>query len=179
VKIYTKTGDSGETGIMGGPRLLKSDKRINAIGEVDELNAAIGLVRVESREFSFDGMLRDVQNWLFEIGSELASPNDGRFESISLIVIERIESSIDNHTRELPELKSFILPGGSELAARLHFARAVCRRAERALVDLDQQHAVRPEVKIFLNRLADYLFVVARTANFSQDVQDVSWSRGS
>jgi len=179
MKIYTKGGDTGQTGIMGGARLSKTNPRIAAIGEVDELNAAIGWARVVAGDSSLDPLLAKVQSWLFELGSELASPGDARFETIQDEMTEQFEIAIDGYTSQLPELKNFILPGGSEFAARLHIARSVGRRAERAVVELSECESVRLEVTAFLNRLADLLFVAARTANFDQNVLDVTWTRGS
>jgi cob(I)alamin adenosyltransferase len=179
MKIYTKTGDSGDTGIMGGARLSKSDLRIEAIGSVDELNAAVGWARVESHGTVLDGTLEEVQRWLFELGSELASPGDQRFETIKSTQAEHLERAIDELGQDLPELRNFVLPGGCELASRLHIARSVCRRAERTVVELASRDSIRIEPRIFLNRLADYLFVAARTANLIQNVMDVTWTRGS
>ena len=179
MKIYTKTGDGGDTGIMGGGRLSKSDPRIVAIGEVDELNATIGLCRAEGDLRDIEPILHSVQNLLFDLGSELASPGDERFVMPDTGIVGKLEAEIDRMTAELPELHNFILPGGSELAARIHVARAVCRRAERALIQLSSHADVRAESKMFLNRLADYLFVAARTANCIRNVKDVNWTRGS
>ncbi len=177
MKIYTKTGDAGETGLIGGRRVPKNSPRIAAIGDIDELNATIGLVRVESSGHSLDETLYRVQNWLFEAGAEIASPGEQRFESIESDAIRHLEASIDEMTSILPELKNFILPGGTELAARLHLARSICRRAERTLLELSSVELVREEVRVFVNRLADWLFVAARTANHLANVLDVNWKR--
>lgn len=178
MKIYTKTGDAGETGLIGGRRVSKTSPRIAAIGDIDELNAMVGLARIESRLFEIDETLSGVQNWLFEAGAEIASPGEERFETISMELVDLLEHSIDEMNAELPDLTNFILPGGSELAARLHVARSVCRRAERTVLELHSVEPVREEVRILLNRLADWLFVATRIANKVNSVQDVSWKRG-
>jgi cob(I)alamin adenosyltransferase len=179
MKIYTRTGDQGTTGLMGNHRLSKDAPRIQAIGEVDELNAAIGLAMAIQENGSESPDLRWIQGKLFEFGAELASPGDSRFQSISQHDTERLEKSIDTQTAGLPELRSFILPGGAESAARLHFARAICRRAERAVIGLHQSEPLRIELIVFVNRLADWLFVAARTANANVNVLDVEWNRGN
>ena len=174
MKIYTKTGDDGTTGVYGGGRLRKDSLRISAIGDVDELNAAIGLVRQCS---SAAELLGDVQNWLFDLGSELAMPSKEQDPNwISIQAISAFEEDMDRMSAELPPLRNFILPGGTELAARLHFARTVCRRAERAVWALDEEDSLRSEPKVFLNRLSDWLFISARHANFVAGHDDVPWS---
>jgi cob(I)alamin adenosyltransferase len=178
VKIYTKTGDAGKTGLIGGLRVPKNSPRIAAIGDIDELNASVGLARCASVGSSLDSTLESIQNWLFEAGAEIASPGEERFETIESGAIHRLETSIDEMTDELPELKNFILPGGTELAARLHVARSACRRAERTLLELGSVEHVREEIRVLFNRLADWLFVAARTANHLSNVQDVNWKRG-
>jgi len=179
LKIYTKTGDSGETGLLGGARIAKHSARIAAIGDVDELNAAIGVVRTLCTNRQLDETLQRTQAWLFDLGGELACPPDGKFElkDIGASQIEYLERSMDDLTRELPELKNFILPGGSPMAAQLHFARSVCRRAERSILALDESETIRSDVKVFMNRLSDWLFTAARTANRLENVEDVPWSR--
>lgn len=179
MKIYTRTGDQGETGLIGGLRVAKTSPRINAIGDVDELNAAIGYAMVSAQHDELSHLLFKIQNWLFEIGAEIASPGEERFETIESEATCQLEGSIDLLNESLPMLTNFILPGGSELAARLHLARAVCRRAERTVLEVNQEEPVREELRIFLNRLADWLFVAARTANRLSDVQDVNWKRGN
>lgn len=175
MKIYTKSGDTGETGLVGGIRVSKTSLRIDAIGEVDELNAAIGLCRA-GLDLS---LLGSIQNWLFDLGSELASPGQERFHTIGRNQTEVLEQSIDEMEASLPPLKNFILPGGTEASARLHLARSVCRRAERAALTLSREEPIRGEVTVFLNRLSDWLFVAARTANALSNVMDVEWKRGS
>lgn len=178
MKIYTKTGDAGETGLIGGVRVSKASPRIAAIGDIDELNAVVGLARVECKSSAIDDVLAKIQNWLFEAGAEVASPGEERFETISLEFVELLERSMDDMNAELPDLTNFVLPGGSELSARLHVTRSVCRRAERTVLALHSVEPVREEVRILLNRLADWFFVAARIANKLCSVQDVSWKRG-
>jgi cob(I)alamin adenosyltransferase len=179
LKIYTKTGDSGETGLYGGSRVGKQSLRIAAIGEVDELNALLGLARIDAADTILDDPIGRVQAWLFDLGGELASPAGGRLEhhGIGDKQIHWLEESIDGMSASLPDLRNFILPGGSTLAAHLHLARAVCRRAERAMLHLDAIEGLRAEIKAFINRLSDWLFIAARTANRLFSVEDVSWSR--
>jgi cob(I)alamin adenosyltransferase len=183
MRIYTKTGDSGETGLLGGDRVRKDSLRIQAIGEIDELNSALGLASCAQGDTHFSPTLPSLQSLLFDLGSEIACPPGGKFhlETIRMEDVSELETAIDAMSGGLPELKNFILPGGTELAARLHLARSVCRRAERALVTLGEEAEVRPTVLEFINRLSDWLFTAARTANASQNVQDVPWipaSRG-
>lgn len=178
MKVYTRTGDDGETGLLGGDRIEKTSRRITAIGEVDELNAALGLARAEGAE-ALDQTLATVQNLLFDLGAELACPPGGKFalENIQEAHVAHLESSIDTLTAALPPLKNFILPGGTRLGACLHLARAVCRRAERAILLLHEFEPVRAPSLHFMNRLSDWLFVAARTANASENVPDVPWRK--
>jgi len=175
VKIYTKTGDRGTTGLVGGSRLPKNDIRIQAIGDVDELNALIGVARLHSVG-EIDEHLGKVQNWLFDLGAELATPPESKFSNASIGdgQIAFLEQSIDNFTGQLEPLKNFILPGGTPLATALHHARTVCRRAERSVIALNPE---RCEPLVFLNRLSDWLFTTARFAN--REVGDVIWSQSS
>lgn len=177
MKIYTRTGDEGTTGLLGGDRIEKRSYRINAIGDIDELNAAIGVAAVGASPLH-DHLVR-VQNWLFDLGSEVAAPPGGKFqiEAIQEPQIEWLETKIDEWEAELPELKNFILPGGTALAAHLHLARTICRRAERALWHLAETEPVREVSLRFLNRLSDWLFVAARTANATAGVVDVKWQK--
>ena len=178
MKIYTRTGDSGMTGLIGGGRIEKNSLRMSAIGDVDELNAAVGLARTESLDRpEIDSELEMIQNWLFDLGAELASPVEHarQYRSISVKTIEKLEQSIDGQTAQLEPLQNFILPGGSPLAARLHLARCVCRRTERSILELNEHEGVGEEALAFMNRLSDWLFVAARTANRLSGVQDVKW----
>lgn len=178
MKIYTKTGDDGSTGLFGGDRVSKSDPRIECYGSVDELNASVGLARVEAQGELADALLR-VQSELFVIGSHLATPEDSpQTRSLPLIeeaMIGRLEMEIDSAESELPRLRNFILPGGCELAARLHLARTVCRRAERNLVTFAQDRPVAAAIITYMNRLSDWLFVMARLANHRAKVADIVW----
>jgi cob(I)alamin adenosyltransferase len=177
LKLYTKTGDDGSTGLIGGVRASKADPRVLAYGEVDETNAAIGLARSVSGECEFDGWLAQIQADLFVLGAELASPGTkAPTLAIAAADITRLEAWIDDASAPVPPLKNFILPGGCETAARLHLARCVCRRAERATVSLSGQQRVRPEAIIYLNRLSDLLFALARLANHRADRLDTIWS---
>lgn len=179
MKIYTRTGDEGTTGLLGGSRVAKSSLRMNAIGSVDELNATIGLVRVHAAGTELDGPLARIQAWLFDVGGELASPPDGSFpyEAIHDSQTEFLERSMDEQSAVLPPLRQFILPGGCPMAAQLHHARTVCRRAERAVVELHSVEPVRHPTRAFINRLADWLFVAARTANRVASVEDIAWAK--
>jgi cob(I)alamin adenosyltransferase len=179
MKIYTKTGDDGTTGLVGGRRVSKCDPLIECYGTVDELNAAIGLAAVGA-SLELLEELRRVQADLFVIGSHLAtpveSPHRGALPKLEEGMVERLEKGIDATTGKLPGLANFILPGGSELAARLHLARTVCRRAERLVVGLgDGGGGVALLVVRYLNRLSDWLFVEARMANQAAGVRNVEW----
>lgn len=178
MKIYTGTGDDGTTGLVGGKRIAKSDLRMQAIGDIDELNAAIGLCRVATADIDLAAELGRIQNWLFDIGGELASPEEGRLavRRLDSGPSEVLEQSIDRMTDELPPLRNFILPGGSEGAARLHLARTICRRAERRVLELCEKASTRDVILVFLNRLSDWLFIAARSANRSAGVEDVAWN---
>lgn len=180
MKIYTKTGDAGETGLVGGSRVGKDNERIEALGDIDELNAVLGLARCHAG--AFEAPLAIVQDELFQVGSEVASVPGARlgFQLLESSSITKLEGSIDEMTGELPPLTSFILPGGSELAALLHLARAACRRAERSVLKLSRQSEVRSEILVYMNRLSDWLFVAARKANADAGVEDTKWTpRGS
>jgi len=178
MKIYTKSGDDGTTGLVGGGRVSKSDPRIECFGTVDELNAALGLAAVNGTE-SLMSQLREIQADLFVIGSHLATPagvpGAQTLPHLKEDIIRRLEVQIDKVESELPPLRNFILPGGSETAARLHLARTICRRAERAVVGCELNPADRPIVVRYLNRLSDWLFVKARAANQHAGVSDIPW----
>jgi cob(I)alamin adenosyltransferase len=173
VKIYTRTGDRGETSLFGGARVPKNDPRIDAYGTIDELNSCLGVVlSVEP-----DAQLLEVQRDLFEIGAHLASPGTSRFTGVESSRIEELERGIDAMEADLVPLKSFILPGGTAAAAQLHVARTVCRRAERLVVALQDDDPATQSSIAYLNRLSDYLFVAARYANRKRGVEDVPWTR--
>jgi cob(I)alamin adenosyltransferase len=180
VKVYTRTGDAGQTGLGDGSRVGKDHPRVTAYGEVDELNAVLGLARAESPGDALDGLLREVQRDLFAIGAQLADPAaraGGRKAkaAVTPAQVERLEQAIDEHEAGLPPLRAFILPGGSRLGACLHLARTVCRRAERAVVSLSGREDVDPQVVAYVNRLSDLLFVLARHANQRQGVPEDTW----
>ena len=178
-KIYTKTGDRGQTGLSDGSRVAKSSARIAAIGAVDETNSAIGVARLDA-EGDFDAMLSRIQNDLFDLGADLSMPEDGKAEDRLRIVpaqVERLEREIDAMNAALAPLKSFVLPGGTALASHLHLARAIARRAERAIVKLAAQEAINDAAIQYANRLSDHLFVMARAAN-NDGMGDVLWVPG-
>jgi cob(I)alamin adenosyltransferase len=178
MKIYTKSGDDGTTGLIGGDRVRKCDPRIECYGTVDELNAHLGLASVVA---GGDLLLAlgQVQNDLFVIGSHLATNGEDKWQSslppLDDAMVHRLEMQIDAAEAGLPPLREFILPGGSELAARLHVSRTVCRRAERLLVDFALDRPVPAMILTYLNRLSDWLFVLARAANQQAKVNDVPW----
>jgi cob(I)alamin adenosyltransferase len=176
MKIYTKTGDAGETGLFGGPRVRKDDERIEAFGTVDELNSHLGVIRTLPAARGFDALLRRVQCELFDLGAQLATPGAAQ-ERITAGHVAALEAEIDRHEETLEPLACFILPTGTPLAAAIHVTRTVCRRAERRVVTL----AANPGVTIpanaieYLNRLGDLLFVIARAANRQEGVTDDPW----
>ena len=180
-KIYTKTGDDGMTGLLSSRRVFKNDARIEAYGTVDELNAALGIVRSMGLDPESDQIAAGIQNDLFCLGSALADPNpSGPFQSmIRLEHIQNLERRIDAMDAELPKLTQFILPGGDPAAARMHLARAICRRAERMVVGLKREphESVPDSVVIYLNRLSDLLFTWARLLNHRAGLGDVPWTQ--
>jgi cob(I)alamin adenosyltransferase len=181
MKIYTKTGDDGSTGLIGGERVSKSDARIDCVGAVDELNAAIGWSAVGAQGELLKS-LRVIQNELFVIGSHLASPDGQAAASLPALdesAVGRMEMEIDTATAKLPPLRDFILPGGCESSARLHFTRTVCRRAERILVAFSHDRPVPQMVLTYLNRLSDWLFVQARLANKTAGEAEIIWKPAS
>ncbi len=177
MKIYTKTGDHGDTSLFGGQRVSKNHSRITAYGTVDELNSIIGIVRSADPDPLLEELMERIQNELFVLGADLATPpeKNTRIDRIGPDHVHRIEQDIDRLENELKPLKSFILPGGSPGAAYLHLARTVCRRAERSCFSCRQSEIVSDEALIFLNRLSDLLFVMARYQNKSKNVRDVAW----
>ena len=185
-KIYTRTGDDGTTGLVDGSRQPKSSPRMAAIGDVDEANSAIGIAAAVLGEGREAEALFRIQNDLFDLGADLATPaGEGEDFAPSEMVLRVVagqvawlESAIDDATAQLEPLTSFILPGGSEAAARLHLARAIVRRAERAVVALADGEPVNPQALAYINRLSDYLFVAARLAN-EQGRADVKWVPGA
>ncbi|HEY0971450.1 MAG TPA: cob(I)yrinic acid a,c-diamide adenosyltransferase [Gemmatimonadales bacterium] len=180
-KIYTRTGDSGETGLFGGGRVGKDDARVDAYGEVDELNAAVGLARSLGEEPGIDAQLQLVQRDLFAIGSILATPNREKMARqlekarLDEARVAELEAAMDEADGELPPLKAFILPAGTPTGAALHVARTVCRRAERRVVALAREIELPEIVVVYLNRLSDLLFTLARLANHRAGAGDVEW----
>ncbi len=178
MKLYTKTGDDGTTGLFGGGRVPKASARVAAYGAVDETNAAVGVARAASLPASIDEVLASVQEDLFTLGAELACV-PGREGKLRMALldsadIEWLERAIDEADAACPALRSFVLPGGSPQAASLHVARTVCRRAERAVLSIDDA-TPRREIVVYLNRLSDLLFALARQANAILGVADVPW----
>lgn len=187
-KIYTRTGDKGDTSLGSGERVSKAALRIEAYGTVDETNASIGMARLHTREASFrslDERLARIQNELFDLGADLCVPDRGEklaYEPLRILASQwqRLESDIDHMNNELAPLRSFVLPAGHPAAAHLHLARTICRRAERVMVALAQQadEPVSADAMVYVNRLSDFLFVASRWAN-ARDVGDVLWQPGA
>ncbi len=177
MKIYTKTGDDGTTGLFGGHRVSKDNTRIEAYGTVDELNSNIGYLKSTFRHAEFDSFLESIQSKLFTIGSQLATPDKSKLsvKPISNEDINRIEQEIDKLNTQVEPLRNFILPGGSSSSAYCQIVRTVCRRAERRVVTLHQQIEVDYEIMHFLNRLSDYFFVLARVLNKQDGREDIAW----
>ena len=174
-RIYTRTGDDGSTGLGDGSRVKKTSARIQAIGTVDELNSLVGVLLVHEMPPNLRTMLTDIQHELFDLGGELSIP--GRI-TVSDKQVKRLETLLDGLNEDLPALKEFILPGGSEVAAVCHLARAVCRRAERDVVHLGETEKINPASTIYLNRLSDLMFVTARVLNVHAGRTDVLWTPG-
>ena len=176
MKIYTKTGDAGETGLFGGGRVPKDDPRVQAYGDVDELNATLGFAAsLDPAGFESD-FLQSAQRDLFAIGAELATPNAAKArEQLGAERVSAIEQIIDKHEAALTPLKNFILPGGTPKAAAFHVARTTCRRAERAVVTLARDEQINPVIIHYLNRLSDLLFVLARSVNKQAGRPDIVW----
>ncbi|HUP89421.1 MAG TPA: cob(I)yrinic acid a,c-diamide adenosyltransferase [Longimicrobiales bacterium] len=179
-KIYTKNGDDGETGLFGGGRVPKSDLRVCAYGEVDELNAVIGMALLRVEQEDIRTTLKQIQADLFALGAHLATVVEKgkpqpKLPDLPVNSIAIMEQTIDAAEAELPPLKSFILPGGSEGGAALHFARTVCRRAERSVVALSEIEPVDGQLLIYLNRLSDFLFEMARLANNRSGISETKW----
>lgn len=179
MKIYTKSGDAGETGLFGGGRVPKDDERVDAYGEVDELNATLGLARGCPMPMDMDALLLRLQDQLFTLGAVLATPADTKASSyipeLKAEWAEDMERAIDSFEAELPKMTHFVLPGGTQAAAALHLARTVCRRAERRTVPLLREGKIPQAVVVYLNRLSDLLFVMARLANHRAGIPDVKW----
>jgi cob(I)alamin adenosyltransferase len=178
-RIYTRGGDAGETSLGDGSRVSKLDARIAAYGTVDELNSAMGFVLATECPAQIREVLTRVQNELFDLGADLSVPleHEGRLR-VTQGQVDGLEADCDRFNAGLPELKSFVLPGGSELAARLHLARTVCRRAERAALAASQAHEINALTLVYLNRLSDLLFILARAANAAEGRDEPLWRPG-
>jgi cob(I)alamin adenosyltransferase len=181
MKIYTKTGDSGQTSLFGGARVAKDNLRIEAYGTVDELNSLLGVALSEIKNQEICSVVKRIQNELFNVGADLATPirDDGKDAYVKRTDnedVERLENDIDKFDSSLPELKSFILPGGSKGASLLQLARSVCRRAERITVSLSDREKVGEFVVMYLNRLSDLLFILGRAENNFNGVSEPEWN---
>lgn len=181
MKIYTRTGDSGETGLFGGGRVSKHHHRVSAYGDVDELNSVLGVVRATEPRAFHDALFESIQRDLFSIGGHLATPDPEKVAtalekaSLSEARVEEFERAIDAADEHLAPLRAFVLPGGTAKAAALHLARTVCRRAERSVVALAHEESVPELFLIYLNRLSDLLFTLARAANADAGQADATW----
>ena len=171
-KVYTKAGDGGQTSLVGGARVGKASARVEAYGEVDELNSTIGLARAHINDPEIDKVLSHVQNDLFTVGSDLASPHEIKAPRVDESLIKTLEETADGFLAQLEPLREFILPGGSTGGAMLHLARAVARRAERRTVALAESEEINPIVIVYLNRLSDLLFILARIVNQRDQVSE-------
>jgi len=183
MKIYTRTGDAGETGVFGGPRVAKDDLRIEAYGTVDELNAALGIVRASQPPAKIEAVLERLQHELFVVGAQLATPKAAE-KGVPMIAerhVTALEHDIDRFEDRLPPLKEFILPGATTVAAQIHFARSVCRRAERRVVTFahSSPESVTTELLAYLNRVGDLLFTLARAANQHAGRSETAWKKES
>lgn len=178
MKIYTRTGDDGTTGLLGAARVSKHDARVEAYGSVDELNAALGVARSGDPKGPLDAELAAIQSALFQLGAELATRDESALQKLSRVAddqVTELERLIDRLERDLAPLANFILPGGSPPGSQLHFARTVCRRAERRVTALAQNESVDPRLVRYLNRLGDLLFVMARWRNHHAGVAETMW----
>jgi cob(I)alamin adenosyltransferase len=180
MKIYTKTGDNGETSLFGGDRVSKDDLRIECIGLIDELNSVLGIAVNEIKSDDINRILNVIQNQLFDLAADIAAPQSSENKNFKIKRIESsyfnyLENEIDKFDSQLPVLKNFILPGGSKGASYLHIARTFCRRAERKTVTLKKSVDISDDIIIYLNRLSDLFFVLARFENKINDIPDVIW----
>lgn len=173
-KVYTRTGDDGTTGMADGTRIAKDTSVIQAMGDIDETNSSIGLLRAEDLPELIEHALQDIQNDLFSLGGELAMPT---WQTIIPAHIEKLESQIDHWNKDLTPLKEFILPAGSRTVALCHQARTICRRSERTLVALSHEQHIRDEIMQYINRLSDYLFVLARYLASKDDIGEIYWKK--
>lgn len=176
MKIYTKTGDDGTTGLQGGKRISKSNIRIKAYGAVDEINATLGVILSNKFDNELEKLLRVIQNELFVVGADLSNPNlSSKKNRVTSEMVKNLEKNIDLLENELSPITNFILPGGYKIASLIHVARTITRRAETQVISLDEDETVNDECKKYLNRLSDLLFVIARIVNKKNDFEDVIW----
>lgn len=177
LKIYTKQGDKGETTIIGGRKVAKDDARIEAAGQVDELSSVIGIVIAFSDDEELKETLAKIQRTLFVVGADLATPAGEKIAipRLSPSKVGELEALIDRTDQELPKIESFVLPGGSRTASLMHLARTICRNAERAVIALDRHEKVNEAIPLYLNRLSDLLFVLARSINYRKKVPETLW----
>ena len=177
MKIYTKTGDSGTTSLFGGKRLSKDDLRVEAYGHVDELNSLLGIILAENPQADVIKKVTRVQKELFVLGSDLSAPQDIKVKTprITKSYITRLEKEIDRMEKNLPKLRNFILPGGSKTGAKLHLARSIARRAERSIAALSSKENINKNSQIYINRLSDWLFVLARYVNKLDNQEEKIW----
>ncbi len=179
MKIYTRTGDKGKTALLGGKRVKKSDIRIEAYGNIDELNSYLGLIRDHDELKDHHSFLVQIQNELFVVGSHLATEEGKSFDYIPDVngkFVDSLEKEIDLMNKVLPEMKNFVLPGGDKLVSIIHIARCVCRRSERSIISLSEEQLVAPEIVVFINRLSDYLFVLSRWTSYLLNTDEVIWN---
>jgi cob(I)alamin adenosyltransferase len=178
MKIYTKTGDDGTTGLIGNSRVKKSNPRIASYGVVDELNAALGIILSSKLGLDIKNLLTKIQNDLFVVGADLANPNlKNNSNRVTHTMISFLEKEIDGLEAELLPITYFILPGGDLIASQVHLARAICRRAETNIVHLSEVEDINNECLIYMNRLSDLLFVIARTINKRKKISDIAWKK--
>ena len=176
MKIYTKTGDEGDTGLQGGKRISKSSERIRSYGNVDEVNSVLGLVLSHKIDPDVEKLLKKIQNELFVLGSDLSNPDTADKQNrISKNMVENLEKKIDEYEKELPPLSNFILPGGTHSAALVHLARTVVRRSETNVVSLSKTEKINTECLVYLNRLSDLLFVISRVLNKRSKTPNNIW----
>lgn len=178
MSIYTKFGDKGKTSLFAGKTVSKGSLRVNAYGTVDELNSFLGIVLAGLKNKELNKKIITIQKDLFEVGASLASPATNKHEALSKYFKERVselEKEIDSLTKNLPKLENFILPGGSQTGARMHFARTLVRRAERRVVELSEKEKINVSIIIFLNRLSDLLFMYARFINHREKQKEIKW----
>ncbi len=178
VKIYTKTGDGGTTGLIGGKRVKKTHPRIIAYGAVDELNSAIGIILSLRLDSDINELLTQIQNHLFVVGADLANPTLNDTSSrVSIDMCTSLEKNIDRLENELSPITYFILPGGGQVASQIHLARSICRRAEVNIIELSESEQINKNCQIYMNRLSDLLFVMARSINKRKKINDVAWKK--